>query len=152
MQASQRHTQFAETALHQPDHGSGAADEILQHCGILRQVALQNFASDVTAFACPVACWFDQYMNAMQLQAYSQRIDFLTEHHTVPASITVKQIQRSRVTAIGQCAQYADDRGDADAPGDERQAGGVGIPVGAECAVWAVDIDPLAGLQRTDRR
>src|SRR3546814_14632975 len=75
---------------------------------------ISDWSSDV--------CSSDLNMHHAQLQAPAERLQLLAEQRVLPAPIAVKQPQRARIAAIGECAQHADDRCDTDTAGDEHQA------------------------------
>src|SRR5271154_1964576 len=145
-----RHAELSKLLFDRVHHYIWPADEVFVVAIRRRQMALEQFGAYEALLARPVCRWIRQHMDDLQIEPCLLRFQLLTESNGLPILAAVKQNDQAGVAAVGERADDAHHRSDANAAGDQhvhvcRVAGHGKSPV------RPIEANALARRQRGDR-
>src|SRR5208283_863609 len=146
----QRHVQLAERLFDRIHHHVRSADEVLVIRIWRRQMALEHCGRDEAVFSRPVGWRIRQHVNDRQVEPRCHRFQLLAEGDRLPILAAIEQNHGPLVAAVGEGADHANHRGDANAACDQHVHVGR-VAVDGESAVRPVEVDALRQRHLVDR-
>src|SRR5918997_4490976 len=119
------YSEVNQSILRGVHHRVGAADEVLQALVPLGQIPRKHRRVDTAFVALPALGRTAKDVHHLQVEPTLELLDLLAESDALPLTVTEEEITRPVVASVGQRAEHAHKRRDADPGADEDEAGTV---------------------------